>query len=313
MKKKTGSSKKNWAWRLMNLILRIVILLVFDRHGICAPPFMDFEGVGGGGIVPGAYLVNPPKHGEWIGKPAFSHWSLIGLNQKDSGLYTNGFAFSFLERFEFGYVLETMDFRRLKRQLKKASGGKVDVERPTIFMHDIHLKTLFIKENTYVPAFAITVEFKYNTTIADQNRNIGHGLTKVGYDGDYGWDFDFSFSKTITEAFYYPIVINATLRLTRGHYLGLLGFSKDYTANGELSVACLPFSNLGGGIEVRQQNDEFKPLPMQGFTMHEDTFWDIFVMWLPNEKLSVTGAYTRYGNTVNKDINFFVLNLKYDF
>jgi hypothetical protein len=291
-------------------ILIISFCLLFSPDSFCAPPFVNFEGVGGAGIVPGAHLVNPPDKGQSIGKPAVAHWDIVGSG---NNIYTNGFAVSFLDRFEFGYVHEINDFQRLRKNLIRAGGSAFDVGEDYIYMHNFHLKTMLFKEAKYTPAFAITAEFKYNESIEDMNENIGNALDTVGFDNGHGVDIDFSFSKIIPEAFYFPTIINANIRLTRGHYLGFLGFSDDYTANGELSVAVLPHPKFGIGAEIRQQNDEFDPLPFTGFTMKEDAFWDVFVAWFPNKKLSLAVAVNRFGNVVDKDIDFFVFNMKYDF
>ncbi len=295
------------------LVISVIVcaaLIISAKPGFCGPPFMDFEGVGGGGIVPGAYLVNPPKDGKRMGDLAISHWSLIGEGNE---LITHAFAFSFLGRFEVGYALEINNFKRLRRELRKVSDGTMDVKRPYIYMHNFHFKTLLLKESLYVPAFAITTEFKYNETIADMNDNLGGALETVGYDDNKGVDFDFSFSKTIKDVVCYPLVINANIRLTRGHYLGLLGFSDDYSANFEYSSALILRPSFAIGAEIRQQNDEFDPLPFKKFTMKEEAFWDINLTWLPNKHFSAAIALCRYGNIVNKDIDFFVFNAKYDF
>ncbi|MBV1899632.1 MAG: DUF3034 family protein [Cycloclasticus sp.] len=110
----------------------------------------------------------------------------------------------------------------------------------------------------------------------------------------------------------YPVVFNGNIRLTKGHYLGLLGFSKSYTANAEVSIAIIPTQTFGYGFEFRQQNDSLKPVTAD-LDMKEDAFWDIFISWMPNKKLSFAAAYTRFGNIVNKDVDFFVFNAKYDF
>jgi len=180
-------------------------------------------------------------------------------------------------------------------------------------MHNFHFKTLFLKESLYIPAFAITAEFKINETIDDMNENLGGALTALGYDDDDAIDFDFSFSKMIKDVFYYPLVINANIRLTRGQYLGLLGFSSNYTTNYECSAALMLRPVFGIGAEFRQQNDEYDPMPLDGFTMQQEAFWDVFLTWLPNEHFSVAIAFCRFGNVVNKEINFFVLNVKHDF
>ncbi len=67
----------------------LIFVLLFCSVTLCAPPFMDFEGVGGGGIVPGAYRVNPPKEGEIFGKPSLSHWSLWGDGELSAAFEVN--------------------------------------------------------------------------------------------------------------------------------------------------------------------------------------------------------------------------------
>jgi hypothetical protein len=128
-------------------ILTICLLALFsvDHKLYSATPFLNFEGVGGGGIVPGAYLVNPPKDNEKIGKPAFAQWDIIGEN---NNIYTFCAAFSantFLFPVELGYTMEINDFRRLRHELKRDSNGKLDVEEPMIYMSNIHFKNLLYR------------------------------------------------------------------------------------------------------------------------------------------------------------------------
>lgn len=294
-------------------IFSLFILLIIMTPVFAAPPFMNFEGVGGGGIVPGAYRLNAPEKGAVFGKPVISNWDIIGLNEDDSNIYTNGISLSFLDRFEFGYVHEIKDFKRLRANLINAGGSGFDVGEDNIYLHNFHFKTLISNETQYLPAFAVTAEFKYNEAIDDMNENIGKALDTVGYKDDFGIDLDFSISKTNTDLLGFPVVFHANARLTKGHYLGLLGFSDDYTLNGEASIAFLPLPYFGFGAEVRQQNDQFAALPFNGFSMDEDAFWDVFVTWLPNKNLSMAAAFTSFGNVVDKDINYFVFNIKYDF
>jgi len=295
----------------MTIKVFTVLIIVFCCNSLyAAPPFMNFEGVGGGGIVPGAYRVNPPEKGDTFGKPAISNWDLIGLNESNDNLYTNAITVSFLDRYEIGYALEQVDFRRVRSAFLKAT--TLDVKRDTIYMHNLHFKTVLAHETDKLPAFAITAEFKYNETIDEQNKNVGHALDAIGFDDNIGVDLDFSVSNTNTSLLGYPIVFNGNIRLTKGHYLGLLGFSKDYTANAEASIALIPTQTFGYGFEIRQQNDELKPVTAD-LDMKEDAFWDVFVTWMPNKKLSFAAAYTRFGNIVNKDVDFFVFNAKYDF
>jgi len=289
----------------------IVIFLVFPVCGYSAPPFMDFEGVGGAGIVPGAYRVNPPKEGQIFGKPSLSHWSLWG---EGSNLYTHGIAISFLKWFEIGYVIETYDYQRIRRQVCKASRGRLDPGYHYIWMHDFHLKTLLLNETKYLPAFAITLEYKLNETIEEINKKLNGAMDSLGYYGNDGIDFDFSISKRIPKFIFLPLIINANMRLTKGHYLGLLGFGKDYHINGEFSSAFQVTNQWFFGVEVRQQNDSFDHLPgLPGFTMRENAFWDVFIAGFLTRHISFAIAFCRLGNVVNTETDMFVFNFKYDF
>ena len=225
--------------------LVVLSSLTLQSFTYAAPPLMTFEGVGGGGIVPGAYRVNPPAAGDVFGKPALSSWSAIGINESENNIYTNGVSLSFLDRFEIGYVNEVNDFRRLRTDLIDAGGASFDVGRSTIYLHNFHFKSLVWKESDHIPAFSVTAEFKYNETIDTMNENIGKALDTVGYKDDFGVDIDLSISKTNTGLLGFPIVFHGNLRLTRGHYVGLLGFSDDYTLNAEASMAFIPHPNFG--------------------------------------------------------------------
>lgn len=298
----------------MKTILAIVVTVIsvgaVVTPSVAAPPFMNVEGVGGAGIVPGAYRVNQPEADAIVGLPALSSWNILG---QGNGIFTNGFSLSVLDRFEIGYVNAINDFGRVRRHLLDGSGGALDVGKSRIDMHVFHFKTTLTGESAYFPATAVTAEFKYNGTIDKMNRNVGRALDGVGYDSDHGVDIDLSASKTIAGGLPIPAMINANLRLTRAHYLGFLGFSQNYTANAEASAAFLPRPDFAFGAEIRQQNDSFGALPLPGFKMKENAFWDVFVSWFPNDKLSLAVAFTHFGNVVDENINFFVFNVKRDF
>ncbi len=292
------------------ILFLLLLMLFYSTYLYAGAPFMDFEGVGGAGIVPGAYRVNPPKEGEIFGRPSLSHWSLWG---EGSNLYTHGIAISFLKWFEVGYVIETFDYARIRRQVYKASRGKLDPGYHYIWMHDFHFKTVLLHETTYLPAFAITLEYKLNETIEDIDKKLKGAMDGLGYYGNDGIDFDFSISKRIPKFVIFPLIINANMRLTKGHYLGLLGFGKDYHINGELSGAFQVTRNWAFGCEVRQQNDSFDHIPgLPGFTMRENAFWDCFIagFW---RHISFAVAFCRFGNVVNTETDLFVFNFKYDF
>ena len=145
--------------KILILVIAVILVLGTGTTSYSGMPAITFEGVGGGGIVPGAYLVNPPKDGEWIGKPAIMQWVAVG---GDTNIYTTGFAFSLLDRFELGYTRATLDHLRIRNDIRRLSGNAMDPGENHIYMDIFNLKTLILKENEFFPAFAITAGFKFN-------------------------------------------------------------------------------------------------------------------------------------------------------
>ncbi len=292
------------------LFLAVILVLGGRTISYSGAPLLNFEGVGGGGIVPGAHLVNPPQDGKGIGKPAVMQWAGI---RGDTNFYTTGFAFSLLDRFELGYTRATLDYNRIRDDVKRLSGNLLDPGKDHIYMDIFHLKTLILKEKEFLPAFAVTAEFKFNETIDDINNNLAQVLNTIGYDDDFGVDFDFSFSKIIPNLIICPIFVHFNIRLTRAAQAGFFGFSSDYTANPEISAGVLVRPDMAVGFEYRVKPDEYGSLALPGFTCKEDDMWDINFTYFPIERLSLSVAYCGFGNAANKDIDYAVFNAKFDF
>lgn len=293
-------------------LLSLLFVLFTSGLSYSGGPMINLEGVGGGGLVPGAYLLNPPGNDKQLGTPAIAQWCVLGV---DSNMYSSGIGFSFLDRLEVGYAHVILDYNRIRSDIQELTGDTMDPGEDFIHMNVFHLKTVVINEGEYNPAFAVTTEFKFNETIDDINNNIGNALDIAGYDDDFGIDFDFTFSKTITSLVKYPVLVHANLRLTRGAQHGLFGFSDDYTANVEIygGVCIRPNFIIGG--EYRQKPDEYSSLAyaLPGFTLEEDDAWNIHIGYLPTENLTIAIAYLSFGNAANKERNYGVVNLKYDF
>ena len=298
--------------RISIVLMAAILMLGTFIVSHSGAPLLNFEGIGGGGIVPGAHLVNPPKDGKWIGKPAIMQWAAI---RGDTNFYTTGFAFSLLDRFELGYTRAILDYKRIRDDIKKLSGDILDPKKDYIYMDVFHIKTMILKEKKISPAFAVTAEFKFNKTIDNINDNIGQALNTIGYDDDFGVDFDFSFSKIIPDLILFPIFVHLNIRLTKAAQVGFFGFSSNYTVNPEISAGISVRRDMAVGFEYRVKPDEYGSLAyaLPGFTLNEDDMWDVSFTYLPTERLSFSIAYCGFGTAANKDINYCVLNAKYVF
>jgi len=89
------------------------------------------------------------------------------------------------------------------------------------------------------------------------------------------------------------LLVNATVRGTKANQGGLLGFGGDrndsYEAMFEGSVGLFVTRQWLVGTEYRQKPDNL------GFAT-EDDWWDVFVAWVPDRRLSVTAALVNLGD-----------------
>ena len=89
------------------------------------------------------------------------------------------------------------------------------------------------------------------------------------------------------------LLVNLTARATRANQGGLLGFGGDRNNSHELmmegSVGLFLNRQWLVGAEYRQKPDNL------GFASEND-WWDLFVAWVPDRRLAVTGALVNLGD-----------------
>ncbi len=116
----------------------------------------------------------------------------------------------------------------------------------------------------------------------------------VGAEDDTGTDVYLSGSKLfLAGPFDRNLVVNGTLRATRANQGGLLGFGGDQRDSHEL------VAEAGAGLFLRRDwlvGGEYRQKPDNLGFAREDDWWDLYVAWIPDRRLSITAAYVNLGD-----------------
>lgn len=185
---------------------------------------------------------------------------------------------------ELTVARQTLDLDSLVFTLKDGFGLEEDELVQDIFGVKIRLAG----DALYSPwgQWSVGLQHKRNRefTVADA----------IGAEDDSGTDVYLGGSKLFFAAIMERnLLVNATLRGTRANQGGLLGFGGDrndsYQAMFEGSVGLFVTRQWLVGAEYRQKPDNL------GFAA-EDDWWDLFVAWVPDRRLSVTAALVNLGD-----------------
>lgn len=231
----------------------------------------SLEGAGGGALTPWA-LITGNETDRGIG--ASAHYSYVTL--EDFDIESLGGAVGFYDRFEVSYSRMTFDTREAGAALGLGEGFE--------FAQDIWGAKLRVAgdavygQDTWMPQVAVGAEFK---------RSNRDGLVQaLGADDHEGVDVYASATKLFLAE---SLLANATLRYTRAHQTGLLGFGEDASVQPEFSLGYMLSRRLVVGGEYR-----FKPDELAFAT--EDDFFDVFGAYAVNPNLTLTAGYADLGS-----------------
>jgi hypothetical protein len=276
-------------------------------------PFHTIEGYGGGAITPMAYLVNPPRKGNWFGLPAVA-FSNVMAGRKNLQAFT--VTENLFGRIELGYAATRLGLGTLPGDIKDATG--VDIGRHDIWLHNFNIRGLLLEENSFgtkwLPALTVGTHFKVNDGIKGINNKLGGALSDIGYDRDWGIDFTLTASKTLVGNWTLnrPLIVTGGLRLSEASNLGFLGFGDEYKPTFEGNVAYLPTDWLLVAYEFRQKANQYSDIP--GLVGQEDNWHAIDVSWIINKHATLVAGWGCLGNLVNGDENgAWFIQFKFEF
>ena len=265
-----------------------------------------FEGAGGGGITPWAFISGYGSREEINGTA-----NVQLLNLGEYSMTTYGLSAGFFDRFELGIQRQKLDVSSgiTSNVFSLLTDGVITTAPSTSIEQDVF--TLKVRlagdgvydQNSWLPQLAMGAHYKKNRNFNDTLLTStgdgplpGQGVPRIlGAKSKDGTDVFLSATKLFLGWPHgYNLLANVTARYTRANVFGLLGFGREgdngYSLEWESSIAILPTPNTAIGIEIRTQSNRLNGLAK------EDTVSDFFIAWFPSKSYSLTAAYVDLGN-----------------
>ena len=241
------------------------------------------DGAAGGGLTPWAVTGSYATTGE-IGGTAFA----TRVRTQDYALTTQGVALAWndrlelslaRQRFDTGNNLAPLGLPGLKLQ-QDIAGLKLRLAGDAVLDAD-----------TWMPQLAVGLLHK---------RSDAGALAPTLHGPLGARRADTELYLSATKLFLAPrILANLTLRATRANQGGLLGHggarSDRRELLPELSLAWLVNRRLAVGVEARAKPDHLADSVLGAGALAEDDWFDAFVAYAPNKRLSITAAWVDLG------------------
>ena len=235
---------------------------------LATPGVTQFEGAGGGGLVPWAMLAGYASRDETASQ-AFT----TRLQLDDFELLAYGVAFNFRDQVEVSVARQELEVQPLGVTIRQnVVGAKIRLYGDLVYSR--------------FPQISVGLQHK---RLLDEAVPLA-----VGAADTRGTDVYLAASKLHLGAVGgYNLLWGLTARYTRANQTGFLGFGGDVSDSRSLqaegSIAVLFSRHLALGLEYRYKPDNL------GFAT-EDNWKDIFIAWIPNKHLNVTAAYAEMGD-----------------
>ena len=261
-------------------------------------PLHQIEGNGGIFSTLSAYIVNPPRNGEPVGRPS------VGFTYVNLGHEVNLEALTVTEspwkRLELGYGWDRLGLGDLPQAIQNAT--TVKISREEVQLHNFNARLQLLTEGEFnekwIPALTLGVHYKYNDGIHEIDKNLGGALSLAGLKHHDGTDFTLYASKLFTQL-PRPVLIEAGGRATEGVWNGLGGFTSSYNFLFEGNVVVFVTGNLALAAEYRQQPNDYKPIG--NLVKAEGDWWTIDAAYVVNNHFTLAAGYGHFGNVLNHE------------
>lgn len=259
-------------------------------------PLHQIEGSGGIFSTLSAYIVNPPRNGEPVGRPS------VGFAYVNLGHRRDLDAFTLTEtpwkQLELGYAYDRFDLGDLPQAIQSATGIKLRDDQVKLQVFSARLQ--LVAESDSAPAITVGIHFKNNDGIDRINTDLGGLLRASGVAKDSGTDFTLYASKLFksTPA---PLLVNAGLRATKGAHVGLLGFTDDYKVVFESNAVLFLTGQFALAAEYRQKPNAYRPIGT--LVQPEADWWTLDAAYVFNAHFTVAAGYGHFGTVLNHSAN----------
>jgi hypothetical protein len=241
--------------------------------------FNDYEGAGGGGLVPLAFVTGYGSSDSW---GANAHYT--GILLKDLRVDSYGVAAGLFDRVEISYAHHELE----------VESGALDGLGVSDDVFGLKLRLFgdaVYNQDSWVPQVAVGAQYKDHGGIHDA---AGVGLpglvspVQLGAEDDSGIDYYLTATKVFLAQ---SLLFNLTLRYTEANQFGLLGFGPDAEVVPEATLAWMLNRKLAVGAEYRDRPDNLA-------ADDESAAWDVFLAWTPTHNISLVAAYLNIGSVL---------------
>lgn len=268
-------------------------------------PLHNIEGNGGIFSTLSAYLVNPPREGELVGRPSagFSFVEL-GHNRQLEALTVTETPW---KRLELGYGYNHFGLG----DLKEVAGLQDDA----VSLHNFNARVQMLKEGEFeqkwVPALTLGTHYKYNETYRSIDQTLNGLLRTHDVTKKQGTDFTLYASKLLT-FLPRPLLVELGGRATEAAHLGLLGFTDTYNFVFEGNAVLFLTDRLALAAEYRQKPNAYQPVG--SVIAPEDDWWTLDAAYVVSKHFTVAAGYGHFGDVLNHEANgVWGLTTKFEF
>jgi len=263
-------------------------------------PLHQIEGNGGIFSTLSAYIVNPPRDGEPVGRPS------VGFAYVDLGHGQNLEALTLTEspwkRLELGYGWDRLGLGDLPLAIKDAT--TVSISRQDVQLHNANARLQILKEGEFdqkwIPALTSGVHYKYNDGISRIDSDLGGALNGTGIKDNDGVDFTLYASKLFTQL-PRPVLVELGGRATKGVWNGLGGFTDDYSLLFEGNVVVFITGNFALAAEYKQQANDYHRIG--DLVKPSGDWWVVGGAYVVSKHLTFAAAYGHFGGVLNHEAN----------
>jgi hypothetical protein len=258
-------------------------------------PLHQIEGNGGIFSTLSAYIVNPSRDGEPVGRPSVG-FAYVNLGH-EINLEALTITESPLKRLELGYGWNRLGLGDLPQVLGIATH---EVE-----LHNVNARFQILKEGEFdqkwLPAVTAGAHYKYNDGIGKVNDEVGGALANVAHIKHHeGTDFTLYASKLFTQL-PRPVLLELGGRATEGVWNGLGGFADRYQFVFEGNVVVFVTGKLALAAEYKQQPRNYNAIG--DVVRKEGDWWTIDAAYVVDKHLTLAVGYGHFGNVLNHEAN----------
>jgi hypothetical protein len=279
-------------------------------------PLHQIEGNGGIFSTLSAYIVNPPRDGELVGRPS-AGFAYLNLGS-DKNLEALTITESPFKRLELGYGWDNLGLGDLPLALRNA--GLVNYHANEVQLHNFNARLQLLTEGEFeqkwIPAVTAGVHYKYNDGISEVRNEVETGagadlLGQAGLSRKQGIDYTLYASKLFTQT-PRPVLLELGGRATEAVWDGLGGFTRSYSAVFEGNVVVFVTGNFVLAAEYKEQPRDYQAI---GNLVKREGDWATFdAAYVVNKHLTVAAGYGHFGNVLNHEANgVWGLTTKWEF